>query len=68
MINWVSYTKDESLLQKHIDAVVGYELVDVNAIKNKNFKIVVDAVNSTGAIAVPALLKELGVTEYSSVE
>lgn len=58
-----AYTKDETLLQKHIDAVVAYELVDIKAIKKKNFKIVVDAVNSTGAVAVPALLKALGVTE-----
>jgi len=58
-----TYTKDDSLLKKHIDAVVQYELVDVNAIKKKNFKIVVDAVNSTGAIAVPALLRSLGVTD-----
>ena len=58
-----SYIKDESLLQKHIDAVVGYELVDSAAIKKKNFKIVIDAVNSTGAIAVPALLKALGVKD-----
>jgi phosphomannomutase len=57
------YTKDESLLQKHIDAVAGYELVDAAAIKEKGFKIVIDAVNSTGAIAVPALLKALGVTD-----
>jgi phosphomannomutase len=58
-----TYTKDENLLQKHIDAVVGYELVDAAAIKKKNFKIVIDAVNSTGAIAVPALLKALGVKD-----
>lgn len=57
------YTKKESLLQKHIDAVVAYELVDASAIKKSNFKIVVDAVNSTGAIAVPALLKALGVKD-----
>jgi len=58
-----SYTKNDGLLKKHIDAILKYELVDVAAIKKKNFKIVVDAVNSTGAIAVPALLKALGVTE-----
>jgi phosphomannomutase len=58
-----SYRKSDDLLKKHIDAIVKYELVDVNAIKKKNFKVVVDAVNSTGAIAVPALLKSLGVTE-----
>lgn len=58
-----SYKKDESLLQKHIDAVIGYALVDAAAIKKKNFKIFIDAINSTGAIAVPALLKQLGVTD-----
>ncbi len=58
-----TYKKDESLLKKHIDAVVNYELVDAAAIKKQNFKIVVDAVNSTGAIAVPALLKALGVKD-----
>ncbi len=58
-----TYSKAEDLLQKHIDAVVAYELVDAAAIKKKNFKIVIDAVNSTGAIAVPALLKALGVKD-----
>ena len=58
-----TYTKDEDCLQKHIDAVVNYELVDVAAIKKSKFKIVIDAVNSTGAIAVPALLKALGVKD-----
>jgi phosphomannomutase len=51
------------LLQKHIDAVLNYELVDVAAIKKAKFKIVVDAVNSTGAIAVPAMLRALGVKD-----
>ncbi|HVI47581.1 MAG TPA: phosphoglucosamine mutase [Chitinophaga sp.] len=56
-------TTDDSYLQKHIDLVVNYPLVDVAAIKARNFKVVVDAVNSTGAIFVPPLLKALGVTE-----
>jgi phosphomannomutase len=51
------------LLQKHIDAILNYELVDVAAIKKAKFKIVIDAVNSTGAIAVPAMLKALGVKD-----
>jgi phosphomannomutase len=50
-------------LQKHIDAVLNYPLVDVAAIKKAKFKIVLDAVNSTGAIAVPALLKALGLKD-----
>ena len=57
------YQQDDSYLQKHIDAVVNYELVDVDAIKKAKFKIVVDAVNSSGAIYIPALLKALGVKD-----
>ena len=59
------YRKDDSYLQKHIDMVVNYPLVDVAAIKARNFKVVVDAVNSTGAIFIPALLKALGVEEVT---
>lgn len=58
-----SYQQDDSYLQKHIDLVLNYPLVDVPAIKKRNFKIVVDAVNSTGSIFVPPLLKALGVAE-----
>jgi phosphomannomutase len=58
-----AYTVDDSYLQKHVDLVVNYPLVDVPAIKARNFKVVVDAVNSTGAIFVPPLLKALGVEE-----
>ncbi len=58
-----AYRKDDSYLQRHIDAVVGYALVDVKAITQRKFKVVVDAVNSTGATYVPALLKALGVAE-----
>lgn len=54
-------TYDDSYLQKHIDAVLNLSLVDKEAIKAANFKIAVDAVNSTGGIFVPALLKALGV-------
>jgi len=54
-------TVDDSYLQKHIDAILAYPLVNAKAIAQKNLKIVVDAVNSTGAIFVPALLKALGV-------
>ena len=56
-------TEDNSYLQKHIDAVVKYPLVNVASIKAQNFKIVVDAINSTGALYVPALLKALGVED-----
>ena len=56
-----SYTTDDTYLQKHIDHILALSLVDVEAIKAANFKIVVDAVNSTGGIFVPALLEALGV-------
>ncbi len=52
---------DDNALQQHIDAIINYPLVDVAAIKKAKFKIVVDAINSSGAFAVPALLKALGV-------
>ena len=49
-------------LQKHIDAIVNYPLVDIAAINKAQFSIVVDAINSSGAFAVPDLLKAIGVT------
>lgn len=55
-------TYNESYLQKHIDQILALPLVDADAIGKANLKIVVDAVNSTGGIFVPALLKALGVT------
>lgn len=53
---------NDSYLQKHIDVILALPLVDVDAIRKANFKIVIDCVNSTGGIFVPALLKALGVT------
>jgi len=46
---------------KHIEQILDLDLVDISAIKKANFKVVIDAVNSVGGIAVPALLKRLGV-------
>ncbi|RWY57089.1 phosphoglucosamine mutase [Mucilaginibacter gilvus] len=54
-------TKDDSYLQKHIDKILALPLVDVEAIKAADFKVVIDCVNSTGGIFVPALLTALGV-------
>jgi phosphomannomutase len=58
-----SYRTDDSYLQKHIDMILALPLVDKEAIEAKNFKIIIDCVNSTGGIFVPALLKALGVKE-----
>ncbi|MCK5536102.1 MAG: phosphoglucosamine mutase, partial [Bacteroidales bacterium] len=46
---------------KHIEKILELELVDVEAIKKANFKVVIDAVNSVGGIAIPPLLRDLGV-------
>lgn len=63
--NLGSITPDNSYMEKHIAAILAHPLVDAEAIKNANFKIVVDAINSTGAIFVPALLEALGVTQIN---
>ncbi len=55
-------TTDDTYLQKHIDAILKYPLVNAKAIAKQDFKVVVDGINSTGATYVPALLKALGVT------
>lgn len=55
------YTHNDTYIKKHIALILKNKLVDVKAIQNAKFKIAVDAVNSTGGIAVPLLLKALGV-------
>jgi len=56
-----SYELKLDYIDWHIDQILALGLVDVEAIKAKKYKIIVDAVNSTGGIAVPKLLKKLGV-------
>ncbi|TPG62318.1 phosphoglucosamine mutase [Hymenobacter nivis] len=56
------YTTDDDFLAQHIAAVVALPLVDVAAVRARNFRVVVDAVNSSGGFAVPKLLAALGVT------
>ena len=53
--------EDDSYLKKHIEAITSLNLVDIAAVKARKFKIIVDAVNSTGALFVPELLHALGV-------
>lgn len=55
------YTQDDSYIDKHIELIKALPLVDVEAIRSKNFRIVIDCVNSTGGIAIPKLLNALGV-------
>jgi phosphomannomutase len=61
------YIFDDSFLKKHIDKILALPLVDVDAIKKARFTITVDAVNSTGGIAVPMLLKALGVNKIDPI-
>jgi phosphomannomutase len=56
-------TEDFSYNQKHIDAVLALQLVDVPAIRKARFKVVIDCVNSVGGIVLPELLDALGVQE-----
>jgi len=59
--------QDDTYLKKHIDAVLALPLVDKDAIASANFHVVVDAVNSTGGIFVPALLRALGVKQITEM-
>lgn len=59
-----TYTLDDSYNQRHIDSVLALPLVDVEAVKKAKFRVVVDAINSVGAIILPGLLQALGV-EYT---
>lgn len=55
-----TYTYKDGYIQKHIDMIFALPLVNVEAVKAKNFKVVVDCINSTGAISLPPLLEQLG--------
>ena len=53
--------KNEAYIDIHIDEVLKLDLINIKAIKKANFRVVVDGVNSTGGIAIPLLLEQLGV-------
>lgn len=52
---------EKDFTDKHIDAVLALEAVDVEAVRNAHFKVVLDAVNSVGGIIMPRLFERLGV-------
>ena len=58
-----NYTYTEKYIDIHIKKILELPLVDRDAIASKNFRVALDAVNSTGGIAFPRLLQALGVTE-----
>lgn len=55
--------EDNTTIEHHIERVLALELVDVEAIRKAGFRVAVDAVNSTGGLAIPKLLRALGVKE-----
>ncbi len=58
---------DTGYMKKHIDAILDHALVDRQLIEQKNFKIIVDGINSTGATFVPYLLEQLGITQIDVI-
>jgi phosphomannomutase len=61
--NLGSYTVNNDYFNYHIEAIKSLPLINTEAIKKRKFKVAVDAVNSTGGIAVPLLLNSLGVAQ-----
>ncbi|OZC02606.1 phosphoglucosamine mutase [Rubricoccus marinus] len=57
-----SYVQDD-LLPYHIEKILALNLIDPEAIRARGFRVVVDGINSVGAFAIPALLRELGVSD-----
>ncbi len=55
-----AYENRTDYIQRHIDKILALPLVNVEAVRQKGFQVVVDAVNSTGALALPPLLEQLG--------
>lgn len=58
-----TYKTDETYIEKHINSILSLSMVNAGAIRAANFRVAIDCVNSTGGIALPALLKALGVAE-----
>tara|TARA_B100001758_G_C18376302_1_gene594518 strand:+ start:389 stop:1771 length:1383 start_codon:yes stop_codon:yes gene_type:complete len=59
--NLGKYTFDDSFNNKHINAVLDLDLVNIDLVKSAGFKVVLDAVNSTGGLIIPSLLERMGV-------
>ncbi len=62
-----SYRTESGWIEKHVEQILAYDLVDVDTIRKANFKIAVDPVNSTGALAIPFLLEKLGVEQVHMI-
>ena len=61
------YRQDDTYDQKHIDMVLGLDLVDVEAVRKAKFRVAYDAVNSVGGVILPKLLEQLGVEKITGL-
>jgi len=59
--------RNDTYFQKHISKILGLSLVDVQAIRSRKFKVVIDCVNSSGGVVVPLLLNALGVEDIVKI-
>lgn len=66
-IDHVGILTEKDYTDKHIQAVLDLELVDVDAIKAADFEVAIDCVNSVGGIVLPKLLKALGVNRVNEL-
>lgn len=55
------YSFDKNALEEHIQKILSINIINQKSIKKKNFKVIIDGINSVGGFAVPELLKKLGV-------
>ncbi|MDW8288537.1 MAG: phosphoglucosamine mutase, partial [Flammeovirgaceae bacterium] len=62
-----SLVENDTYIDKHIEKILALPLVDISAIRAKNFRVIIDCVNSTGGIAVPKLLRALGVHQIEEL-
>ena len=53
-------TRVEDVLQQHVDRVLATSFLDLDAIRARGFRVAVDAVNASGSVIVPLMLKQLG--------
>ncbi len=61
------YRMDDTLISMHINKILDLNLIDIEAIKKANFHVAIDCVNSTGGIAIPQLLNQLGVSKIDEL-
>ncbi len=65
--NLGSITFNDNTISDHIESILALPMVNLGAVKNAGFKVVIDAVNSTGGISIPPLLEKLGVNDITKL-